>query len=210
MKMSKTQLAVKLSSLLIGNTRDGVDAQLIKERQGNTSANVQDFLKCGLDRKDLIFAITEALNDVEPIYLDREHKGSCQKNRRLFSSAWSKVFAGYTLKISGTINYPVVVEEKAKEKDVYQPYINALKKLGDILPARETSAIGVILAERIEIDKVNLKDAKTNESKRALEIQKKRTEMITSQVTESFLALGIKPTAAQLESNVQKVLEAQG
>ena len=210
MKISKTQLAVKLSDLIVGNTKDSVDAQLIKERQGNTSAKVQEFLKCGLDREELIFAINEALNDVEPIYLDREHKGSCQKNRRMIVRGWEKVFPGYTLKISGAIDYPMVVEEKAKEKDVYQPYLNALKKLGDILPAGETSAIGVILAERIEMDKVNLKDAKTNESKRALEIQRKRTEMVTSQVTESFLALGIKPTAAQLESNVQKVLEAQG
>jgi len=210
MKISKTQLAVKLSSLLIGNTRDSIDAKLIKERQGSTSANVQEFLKCGLDRKALIFAITEALNDVEPIYLDRTHKGSCQKNRRLFSSAWAKVFAGYTLKISGTIDYPMVVEEKAKKKDAYQPYLAAIKRLEGILPASTMQALTTDVTVAIEADKAALKNAVANESKRALEIQKKRTEMITSQVTESFLALGIKPTTEQLESNVQKVLEAQG
>lgn len=206
-KLTKTQLAVKFSEILTVNTKDNNDLKLIKERQGNLAGQVQEFLKCGLDRKDLIFAISEALKDAEPLYLDRDHKGSCQKNRRMFIAAWKKTHEGFSLKIAGKVNEPVVTEIKAVKADPYKTYETACKKLADILPPIQAKELEQSIAVAIEADKIKLQEAVKRESEREIEILAKREVIATEQVVAQFQSLGIdKPTTKQVENGVKALL----
>lgn len=206
-KLTKTQLAVNLSTLLTSSATDNQHLTLIKERQGNMATQVQEFLRCGLDRKDLIFAIQEALNDAEPVYLNRDHKATTQKNRRVFSAAWAKVFEGFTLTIKGSINYPIVTEEKKAKADPYKPFQNAVKKLEGILSTKDMQALNNTLTVAIEADKIKLAEAVTAQAKQEDNIAKRQTVMLTDQVTDSFIALGMEPSKEQVANGV-KALQA--
>ena len=104
-----------------------------------------------------------------------------------------------------------MTEIKVQAKDLYKPFQNAVKKLEGILTAKQIEVLTNEVTVAIEADKIKLQEALTAQAKQNENVIKRQEALLVSQVTDSFIALGImKPTKEQVDNGVKalKVVNA--
>ncbi len=207
--MKKSELAVTIKKSLSANAININSTTLLVEKQGNIASSIQLAFKDAESRSDIQWAVTEALKDSEPLYVNRKANGPTQKNRRMLSNSYSKVFEGFTLKITGKIDQAAVVETKKPKADPYAKISKAVKTLADVLSATQITTIQALVDEGIQ-NQINLAHAaKATESARAKKIAVIKTATMIKESYQNFIALGVKPTGEQLlvaVSNRQKAM----